>query len=280
MNTSNSEVQDASVASAEATASTDVQWADFAVDSDDEGAFVADPDVGLDTPSDVTPPEPEPTATPPVQSPEAVPAVQPPVQQPPSQTPAAQAPVRAPEELYAEYRVGLETTYSMTQEDAIALATTPESVLPKLAANVHENVMREVTRHLQHVMQAVPQVMEARIAQQTAETEAKQVFFNAWPGLESHYQTVVQNAALVRQANPQATREQLIEMAGTMTAMSLGLDPTALRARQQQQAPRTVAPARTPMRPAAVGSSPNAAPQAPTNPFEAFAEEDIQYNRS
>ena len=112
--------------------------------------------------------------------------------------------------------------------------------------------------------------------------EAKQALYGAWPGLQAHHDRVVANAALVRQANPQATREQIIEMAGMMTAIALGVDPSTLRG-QQAQAQRVQASAQTqrpmsaPHKPAAAGSTPNQLPVQQQNVFANFADEDLDF---
>ena len=280
--------------SAPSAASPDVNWADFAVDVDDEGAFIADPVGELDSsgqapastapvspPAQLPPSEPAPTPA----APQQPPSPQAPPVQPPPQQPAETPPVQTPEELLANYRSGLETAYAISQDDALALATAPETVLPRLAANVHQRVMHEVAQQLQQMMTMVPQMLEARVAQQTAETEAKQVFYSAWPGLAAHHDRVVQNAALVRQANPQATKEQVIEMTGMMTAIALGLDPAAAKQGGQriaQPAPRQ-APAAPmavpPHRPAAPGASVSSPPLQQQNVFASFADEDIDFLR-
>lgn len=282
-----------------AAASSDVNWADFAVDSDDEGAFVAEPVVGQDSGDDApadTPqadsvqvPSSESTApvTPPAQSNQA-PTASPQEQQPTSPQAAPEptqpvAPQQSSEELRAKYLEDLQNHYAISQEDALAITTQPETVMPRIAAQLHMNVMQEVTRQLQQVMQTVPHLMEAQLHRQTRETEAKQVFYKSWPGLESHHDAVVRNAAMFRQANPQATREQVIEAAGTLTALALGADPQTFRvasgAAGSPPAPvqRPSAPSGVPPRPIAAGSGPSGLPQRSENVFEQFAEDDQDF---
>ena len=51
-----------------------------------------------------------------------------------------------------------------------------------------------------------------------------------WPGLKEHKAVMLKNVILARQAQgPQATAEQVLEAAGVLTAMSLGLDPMTVR---------------------------------------------------
>lgn len=279
----------ASPAPEAAAASTDVNWADFAVDVDDEGAFIADPvgelgssEQALTSTAPPPPPAQLPSSeqTPPV-APQAAPSTPTPAPATPAEPPPVAAPVQSQEELLAKYRAELETGYAISQDDALALATAPETVLPRLAANVHQRVMQEVSQHVQQMMTMIPQMLEARVAQQTAETEAKQVFYSAWPGLSQHHDRVIQNAALVRQANPQATKEQVIEMTGMMTAIALGLDPRAVRANAAAGSVPAPAPRQAvqPHRPAAPGGAVNSAPLPQQNVFASFADEDIDFLR-
>lgn len=290
------------------TASTEaeVNWGDLAADVDDAGeAFVVEaegnePAVEGEAPTDPPPAESvqSPTdasatvakggqpATPSAsqvspQSPAPSQQQQTPQgeqQQPPVEQSAA--PAKTPEQLREEYHSKLVEHYAINDEDAIALATTPEQVLPRLAANMHVRVMEEVTQHINAAMQMVPQMLEMRMKQAEAEEKAKQDFFGVWPGLTEHYDTIVQNARMARNANPSATRQQVIEMAGMMTALALGLDPAAVRAAQQVQAQpqrQQVQQAPRPMRPAAPGPAPQGMPQSSGNIFADFADDDLDF---
>lgn len=279
---------------AQSPASEGVNWGDLATDFDGSDAFVLEPEVGDSLPAEsaqapgaVTPAGVEQQQTPPpaVEPPQAPSQVQQPqtpqqpVAQPPSTPEAPQPPINV-EELRAAYAQSLSQDYAITPDDALLLSTQPEVALPRLAANMHLRVMQDVIRHVQTVFAGVPQMLSQQMEQQRAEQEAKQEFYSAWPGLSSHHDRVVSNAALVRQANPQATRAQVIEMAGMMTAMALGLDPAAVRTAQQVAAQHTIRQTPgIPPRPAAVGSSPSMAPTSSNNIFESFADEDTNWMR-
>lgn len=181
----------------------------------------------------------------------------------------------SPEEQLAQYENALVQGYALSEEDAVALLTQPETVFPKLAKNLHMNVMREVQNQMQHMMQAVPQMMKFEAERVAREESAKTDFFGVWPGLKDHYQAVVGNAHMVRRANPNATREQIVEMAGTLTAMGLGLDPTTLRGNAQRQVSQVQA--QRPVRPIGPAGSPAGVPQKPQNTFSQFADEDLNW---
>lgn len=280
-----------------------VNWADLAVDADGGDAFVLEPlgaDSGTASSYELSGADPvagqaatstTPTTPALAPTPATAPAVQPSaeqipvqqvVQQPtPAQPPATQEPAVNPAELSARYMQGLTTEYGLSQEDALALQTQPETVLPRLAAQMHMRVMQDVVKHVQQMAAYVPQMLQAQLAQQEAENSAKQEFFGEWPGLSAHYQATVQNAMMVRQANPNATKQQVIEMAGMVTAMALGLDPSAVRRQAQAQQVQRQMPApratNVPPRPAAVGSGPAALAPQSKSIWGEFADDDINW---
>lgn len=282
------------------TAPEGVNWADLAVDTDGDDAFVFEPAEGDSSQDDsteppgadsqessdskpaATPPQPEPVSTQKEPTPQV--AQQPVAQSPaqPTQPQPQAAPPVDPAEMRAKYVEGLMTEYALSQEDALALATQPETVMPRIAANMHMRVMQDVAAHVQQVFAMVPEMLKQQLAQQEAESSAKQEFYSAWPGLSEHHAAVVANARMVRQANPNATRQQVIDMAGVLTATALGLDPNTLKAKPaattQVRQTVPVQQARPP-KPAAVGSSPNPVATESPNIFGQFAEEDEDWLR-
>lgn len=297
-NAGNAAPQNAQTESSAPVETGAVDWADFATDVDDGGGYVIEPDVGqvsLDTPVDnaTTTPTPNPAQAPQLQSPEAQPVTSeqpagqhpsPPTQpQPAVQPQEASEPAPQPVDYAAQvqaYRESLSTEYAISEDDALALVTNPEQVLPKLAANVHMRVMEDVARHVQQALAQVPVMLQAHVARAQAEDRAKQEFYGEWPGLSAHHDTVVSNASIIRQAHPKATKQQIIEMAGVMTAMALGLDPMSVRRQGQPQGQPRMAPVQQPaMRP--TGMTPAAQGGATTsdNLFESFAEEDLNWMR-
>lgn len=256
------------------TASSDVNWLEVDGESGDEAA--------MDIPADVSPSEPPPQQTPPapvqetpVASPEQTPPSVQQVQQP--QTPVeSQQPQPSQEERFAQYQQALQQAYALTADDATALLTQPEAVLPKLAMTVHTNVMREVQANIHHMMQAIPAMLQVEAQRVQAEESAKNDFYVVWPGLKANHDVVVRNANMIRAANPSATRKQVIEMAGMLTAAALGVDPSTLRGQPAQRQQATSQRAQM-VRPVNVAGSPAGLQPPPQNTFSAFADEDLNF---
>lgn len=257
------------------TASSDVNWLEMDGELGD--------DAGLEIPTDVSPSEPPPQQTLPPQVQEA--PVAPPEQTPPSvqqavqpQTPvepSPQQPQLTQEERLAQYQQALQQAYTLTAEDATALLTQPEAVLPKLAMTVHMNVVREMQASMHQMMQAIPAMLQVEASRVQAEESAKSDFYGVWPGLKDKHDVVVRNANMIRAANPQATRQQVIEMAGMLTAATLGVDPNSLRAQAGGQMAQTPVQRSQMVRPVNVAGSPAGLQPPPQNTFSAFADEDL-----
>lgn len=294
MNNTNGAAQ---TAAPDSTASSEVNWAsDFDVDFDGAGAYVAEPveppSVQVSEPSPSTAPAQQtapvtqPATTAPAPSPTSEPTqvASPKPTAPTSTTTPAATPTETPSapvdpaELLRQYQAELVNEYALSEDDALALATNPGEVMPKLASQMHMRIMQDVQRHVAAMMQSIPAMMQQHADSVRAELEAKQEFFGEWPGLSSHYDKVRDTAMMIRKANPTATKEQIMQMTGTMVAMSLGLDPQAVRkAVQQQQQAAVQRPAA--MRP--VTTVPTQVPpvQGTGNQWSDFAEEDINWMR-
>lgn len=217
-------------------------------------------------------PAPEPVAAAPVQAvPEPTPAVAPastPAPAAPEATPSPPAPSQ--EEIAAAMAQQQEywtKQYALSEEEASAVVTDLPTVLPALAAKLHQTIREDIRRQMQmELPHMISRVTEGRLR----ETEAKQQFYSRWPQLANHSDAVIRTGQLFRAANPNATAAEATEAIGKIVCMSLGLQ---MGAGQQQQPP---APAQRPdaFRPAGAGGTPNphaAAP--PSNPWEAMAAE-------
>lgn len=274
---------------AEEGATSDVNWADMAADSDDEDAgLTVEGEFAVDesgeqpelVPGDSAPvvPAQEPTApaqeTPaPVAEPVAPVQPQAPAPAVPEPTPA-QAP--APSLDYNSWRTqhlsGLEKHYALDTDTAQALLTEPETVLPKLAAQVHF----EVT---ENVLKAVHQMMPGLITQFTrnteVETKAQNAFFEKNPDLKGVDQAkILQIGAMFRQVNPTADADTTIVTIGNMVRTALGLPAGGVPA--QGAAPNAPAqPVVQPFAPARGGGG-GTAPRAPAqaNPWASLIEDD------
>lgn len=266
---------------AEEGATSDVNWADMAADSDDEdagrtveGEFeVAEADAEAD--AGLTPEVPETPAAPETPAEPVAPVPTEPVAPVQPQTPApvvpepppAQAPASALD--YDSWRTqhlsGLEKHYALDAETAQAMLTEPETVLPKLAAQVHF----EVT---ENVLKAVHQMMPGLITQLSrnteVETKAQNAFFEKNPDLKGVDQAkILQIGAMFRQVNPTADADTTIVTIGNMVRTALGL-PAAGSAGQGAAPNAPAQPVVQPFAPARGGGG-GVAPRAPAqaNPW-------------
>lgn len=195
----------------------------------------------------------------------------------PATPPAAPVtPAITPEQI-AEFRKKaleeLEAHYKLPDDEAVALATEPEKVLPRLAARLQMQVMDEVARQLQRDL---PLMLQTQQLGRETETKARGQFFGEWPGLAEHEAQVLEVGKMFRAANPQATPEMAIETVGRMTAMALGLDEAVVRRKAESApSPATAAsPVPQPRRPVGVGSAGGAPPPtSSSNIFEQFADD-------
>ncbi|MHB0978386.1 MAG: hypothetical protein ACYC1K_03255 [Minisyncoccota bacterium] len=216
-----------------------------------------------------------PPVVPPVQTPAAVQPVAPttaPVQ-PPS-TPAAAPPATpaSPETPvdFAKQRESflteLEQSYAMTEDEGLELLKSPETVLPKLAAQLQLNVMEQV---IQQVASMLPQFMDSHVGQQKASADNRKSFFEAWPDLNKpeYEETLTRVALAYRQANPTASKEKTIKEIGAIAAITLGVVPNA------QATPPVNPPVQPAYRPTMPGGGGRAAVVPVTNEFTQLANE-------
>ena len=223
------------------------------------------------------------SSEPPVVAPPATP--EPAVQAPTTVEPAKPAPAAAPTvpEVPAPAPLTLEQIqaqlteqYALSPDDALAFQTAPETVLPKLAANMHVQIMREAYGQMQQMMQAVPALIKQHLESEQQERSAEERVFGEWPGLKEHKAVMLKNVILARQAQgPQATAEQVLEAAGVLTAMSLGLDPMTVRKTQQaQQTHQAPTVQGIPPRPAGAGTSGGGTPPVQQTVWDQLLEPD------
>lgn len=179
----------------------------------------------------------------------ATPEAQPEVAEP--TTPEAE--MLTPEQLaqrQADYRKWVEAEearlvqeYAVSEEDAAALATEPETVLPKLAAKLHMQVTQNV---LASVQQMLPQAVQSLQTQTSAEQQAKDAFYKEWPELAGHESDVLRIGQVYRQTNPNAKPDQAVREIGELVMKLKGLS-------RQPKAQQTDEPAPRPHRPATGG---------------------------
>lgn len=173
-------------------------------------------------------------------------APKPPVEQPKQLTEAEQ------QAQLTQLQGELEGMYGVSKEEADLLMTEPEKVLPKLAAKVHLNIMRQMADVFRDFQQSLPQVVEQTTKVVETKQKAANDFSARWPGLidtPEGQQAAVQAAQIVRSRNPKLSLQEVIEQSGRIAYSILGKDvpvpaPTAKQG-QSAQKPKPHIPAAT-----------------------------------
>lgn len=166
----------------------------------------------------------------------------------------------------------LEEYYKLPDDLASRLATEPETVLPRMAAMVHQAVMRGVQ---QVVAQTVPQMIMQYQTATKANEESRAAFLGRWPSLKGHEKQVLEIGAMYRQMNPKSTVEDRLEKIGKLACAALGIAEDAAPVQgqpRQQQRPQQ----RQQFRPAATQSSQAGNAPPAENPYSQMAEEFLE----
>jgi hypothetical protein len=147
------------------------------------------------------------------------------------------------------------------------LRTSPELALPKLAANLHYEVQLATYNS---IMQAVPEIVGTIISRREEVSSLERSFKEMWPQLHEkpEYETAAESSIrAMRAANPQMPMKEVLQKAGMMAMLTLGLPLPAPQA-QAPHAPAPQAPLAPPVRmappgrPAGVGAA-GASPMTP-----------------
>lgn len=201
-----------------------------------------------------------------------------PVQQPVTPTEAV-APAQPTQPDHAALRVQeldrLQTFYALNDEDARMAITQPEAVLPKLAANLHLNVVDSVVNT---IISRIPDIVRATQQREIASSRNEDEFYKAWPDLSKpeYKETVYRAVASYRQLNPQAPMDEVVRAAGLQATIHLRLPiPRHLLE------PSVVTPVQTTHTPAMGNSSAGVMNRnnSPTNPFEVLSTEFLDEDR-
>ena len=226
--------------------------ADDAITDDDFSALVDfDPDEVEDVieevpvPKEPVTPLPEPVKKPVVEP--KVPEVQAPAQpaEPVAPVVAVAEAVPAPaatEDLTVQYQKFFDSSvemlekqvYTLDEETADMLDTTPSKVLPRMAARMH---MQVLTAAVTQVANMLPQFIQTQTQRSTVTAKLETDFFTQFPQLVGQEETVTRMAAAYRNSNPKATVEQAIQEIGALSLVTLRM---ALPASPPAQAPAAV----------------------------------------
>jgi len=230
------------------------------------------PEVPTPPVAEVPAPE-QPAAVPPGETP----PVQPVQPEPEAPTPPVQeaAPTGPSlEEQRTAALTELEKRYAFTEDDATAVLSEPEKVLPQFFGRLYMDVFENV---LNSIQSALPQMVTQ--IQQQAELAGRdtQEFYGAWPKLKEHSETVNRLGQMYRQTFPQATKEQFIQDVGLQAMITLKLPLEGVQPPAQTPPPDEVVtvPPYTPPR----GGPVTPPAQHPDNPWADMAEEYIQDDR-
>lgn len=168
----------------------------------------AEPEAAEPEPAPVPPPEQQPVATP---EPPAAAPVQPQPPQPSleEQQAAFVAQRENAEKMLAEH-------YKLPTELAEGLDPDLAEALPRMGAKIF---MDAVSHTLHQVTQILPQAVQTISAQQSTQHTLEDQFFEKWPGLREHADTVVRFGQSYRQLNPHASAEQFMEEVGTAVSV-------------------------------------------------------------
>jgi len=142
--------------------------------------------------------------------------------------PAAQA--QTPEQIaqrYSQWRGQTEDLlakhhYAFTQEQIDEMDVNPGEFISKAMSRVY---LDAVTATLTQVTQHLPRMVE-QINQQAANSvKSEDTFYERWPKLKDHADTVLRVAAVYRQLNPTASTEDFVNEVGAQTMVALRLTP-------------------------------------------------------
>lgn len=146
----------------------------------------------------------------------------------------------------------LEEIFQLSDEEATALDEQPSKIIPKLAGQMMYDTMLSTYNA---VLAALPTVIGTVLKASNSADVAENMFFQAWPDLNTKKSTSAVSAAVqaYRGANPRANLEDIIQGAGVMAMINLGLDPMK---KKEEEAPKVVKKVAPPKPAAPRGASP------------------------
>ena len=222
------------------------------------------------------PPAAPPPAAAPAPTPEPVVAAAPeapkPEAAPPAPAPAPQSESGATNEqrmaMREQYIAEVAKGYTLTQEQEAQLISSPNTVLPQLAARLRVDVVDQVVPMLaQFIQQNLPQLIEQHTSARSVAKEAESAFLKEWPELKGHDAEITRVAQQWRQLNPTAPQEQAIREIGLLAwqAAKLPLDKLLSKLTDPPKGTVVEEVVRTPAPPAPRGFAP-APPAAAAGP--------------
>ena len=157
------------------------------------------------------------------------------------------------------YKGELQKLYALSKDDADALLTDPETVLPKLMANAHLQMLNHIGQFVQAQMQQLPTVVKQTVESSTVEKQRLSAFAEAHPDLVTDEAApfVVQAITALKQAKPDITFDEIVKRVKPVAYTLMGKEmPTQQLAPVQQPVtkpkpfvpgrPTSVAPSKVP----------------------------------
>lgn len=223
-------------------------------------APVAQPAAPAPTPAPPASAAPAPVASPatPQPSPTEQPAApQAPATAQPSASPEQPAQPFDPEKHRAEFIPKLEQLYALSDQEVSDFQTNPGASLSRLAAQLHYNMSLSLQTAIR---QFLPHVVQNELTVTTERQKYETAFYDKWPPLkEAVSKDKVKVEATINEAiqayritNPKASIEDVIQKAGVLAMLSLGIAPT-MQSTPNAPAPGPAAPFISPGRPAGAG---------------------------
>lgn len=136
--------------------------------------------------------------------------------------------------------------FALTDEDAAALATNAEQVIPRLMGQVYQqSILASMNLIKSFIPQMITQGVVSHTARTAKSTEAINEFYTTHPDLNAkdHGDLVKTWSKSFRQANPAATRAEAIKFVGNAVRFQAGLPPLS-SAPAPAARPTAFAPAR------------------------------------
>jgi len=132
-----------------------------------------------------------------------------------------------------------ESVYKLSDTEKDELAVDPGTMVPKLMAKAHLNMVQNV---LGVIAQQMPVMVNSIIQANAQHAELENAFFSKWPQLDKDKdrQTVMSLAAAFRKAEPNADFNRMVQMVGAQAVVALGKLQPAAPAVHPQAAPQVV----------------------------------------
>lgn len=119
--------------------------------------------------------------------------------------------------------------FALTEEEATAITTAPETVIPLLLGRTLFTAVAAAQRLM---TEQLPSMVQSLQRQHAARTHAETTFFSKFPHLQKpeYAETIARMAALHKQMNPNATLEDRISDVGALVTQHFKLQVPAIAA--------------------------------------------------